>query len=65
MTLIYSDALTIEWLDFNNNSVDLVDADTIQTTRTWSDNCAYDGRIVLSKIADYLIVDTAGTLAPD
>lgn len=55
-------ALIIEWLNFNNISVDLVDADPIQTTRTWSDNCAYDGRIVLSKTAaDYLIVDTAGT----
>ena len=55
-------ALIIEWLNFNNISVDLVDADPIQTTRTWSDNCASDGRIVLSKTAaDYLIVDTAGT----
>ena len=55
-------ALIIEWLNFNNISVDLLDADPIQTTRTWSDNCAYDGRIVLSKTAaDYLIVDTAGT----
>ena len=55
-------ALIIEWLKFNNISVDLVDADPIQTTRTWSDNCASDGRIVLSKTAaDYLIVDTAGT----
>jgi len=54
-------ALIIEWLNFNNISVDLVDADPIQTTRTWSDNCASDCRIVLSKTADYLIVDTAGT----
>lgn len=54
-------ALIIEWLNFNNISVDLVDADPIQTTRTWSDNCASDGRIVLSKTSDYLIVDTAGT----
>lgn len=55
-------ALIIEWLNFNNISLDLVDADPIQTTRTWSDNCASDGRIVLSKTAaDYLIVDTAGT----
>jgi cellulose biosynthesis protein BcsQ len=54
-------ALIIEWLNFNNISVDLVDADPIQTTRTWSDNCASDGRIVLSKTPDYLIVDTAGT----
>ena len=54
-------ALIIEWLNFNNISVDLVDADPIQTTRTWSDNCASDGRNVLSKAADYLIVDTAGT----
>ena len=55
-------ALIIEWLNFNNILVDLVDADPIQTTRTWSDNCASDGRIVLSKTAaDYLIVDTAGT----
>jgi len=54
-------ALIIEWLNFNNISVDLVDADPIQTTRTWSDNCASDGRSVLSQIADYLIVDTAGT----
>ncbi len=54
-------ALIIEWLNFNNISVDLVDADPIQTTRTWSDNCASDGRIVLSKTPDYLIVGTAGT----
>ena len=54
-------ALIIEWLNFNNILVDLVDADPIQTTRTWSDNCASDSRIVLSKTADYLIVDTAGT----
>lgn len=55
-------ALIIEWLNFNNILVDLVDADPIQTTRTWSDNCASDGRIVLSKTTpEYLIVDTAGT----
>jgi cellulose biosynthesis protein BcsQ len=54
-------ALIIEWLNFNNILVDLVDADPIQTTRTWSDNCASDGRIVLSKTPEYLIVDTAGT----
>ena len=54
-------ALIIEWLNFNNALVDLVDADPIQTTRTWSDNCASDGRIVLSKTPKYLIVDTAGT----
>lgn len=54
-------ALIVEWLNFNNISVDLVDADPIQTTRTWSDNCAADGRTVLLKPADYLIVDTAGT----
>ena len=40
-------ALIIEWLNFNNVLVDLVDADPIQTTRIWSDNCASDGRIVL------------------
>lgn len=56
-------ALVIEWLNFNNAPVDLVDADPIQTTRTWADNCAADGRIVLSAqaTAEYLIVDTAGT----
>jgi len=56
-------ALIIEWMNFNNIPVDLVDADPIQTTRTWADNCAADGRIVLSaqSIASYLIVDTAGT----
>jgi hypothetical protein len=54
-------ALIIEWLNFNNVLVDLVDADPIQTTRTWSDNCASDGRIVLSKTPEYLIVDTDGT----
>jgi|TARA_B110000211_G_C13982119_1_gene509919 chromosome partitioning protein len=54
-------ALLIEWLHFNNISVDLIDADPIQTTRTWVDNCAADGRKILSKTSDYLIVDTAGT----
>jgi cellulose biosynthesis protein BcsQ len=54
-------ALIIEWLNFNNVLVDLVDADPIQTTRTWSDNCASDNRIILSKKPEYLIVDTAGT----
>lgn len=56
-------ALIIECLNFNNIPVDLVDADPIQTTRTWADNCAADGRIVLSAqaSAEYLIVDTAGT----
>lgn len=55
-------ALIIEWLNFNNIPVGLVDADPIQTTRTWADNCAADGRIVLSgQAAEYLIVDTAGT----
>jgi len=54
-------ALIIEWLNFNNILVDLVDADPIQTTRTWSDNCASDDRTVLSKEPEYLIVDTAGT----
>ena len=35
-------ALIIEWLNFNNILVNLVDADPIQTTRTCSDNCALD-----------------------
>lgn len=42
-------ALIIEWMNFNNIPVDLLDADPIQTTRTWVDNCASDGRIVLSR----------------
>lgn len=56
-------ALIIEWMNFNDIPVDLVDADPIQTTRTWADNCAADGRIVFlgKSAADYLIVDTAGT----
>ena len=54
-------ALIIEWLNFNNILVDLVDADPIQTTRTWSDNCVFYNRVVLSKEPEYLIVDTAGT----
>lgn len=54
-------ALIIEWLNFNNKKVDLIDVDPIQTTRTWSDNCESDNRNVLSKNPDYLIVDTAGT----
>lgn len=56
-------ALIVEWLNFSNIPVNLVDADPIQTTRTWADNCAADGRIVLASqtIAEYLIVDTAGT----
>lgn len=56
-------ALVIEWLNFNNIPVDLVDADPIQTTRTWADNCTADGRVVLGAqaTAKYLIVDTAGT----
>ena len=52
-------ALIFEWSNFNNILVDLVDADPIQTTRTWSDNCASDGRIVLSRTPGCL--DTAGT----
>jgi cellulose biosynthesis protein BcsQ len=56
-------ALIVEWLHFNNIPVDLVDADPIQTIRTWADNCVADGRVVLSgqAAAEYLIVDTAGT----
>src|SRR5690349_2824036 len=55
-------ALIVEWLHFNNIPVNLVDADPIQTTRTWADNCAADGRVVLSaQAAEYLIIDTAGT----
>jgi chromosome partitioning protein len=54
-------ALIIEWLNFNNKLVDLIDTDPIQTTRTWSDNCESDNRIVLSKQPEYLVVDTAGT----
>jgi chromosome partitioning protein len=56
-------ALIVEWLHFNNIPVDLVDADPIQTIRTWANNCAADGRVVLSgqAAAAYLIVDTAGT----
>jgi cellulose biosynthesis protein BcsQ len=56
-----SAALIIEWLNFNNIPVDLIDADPIQTTRTWANNCSLDGREVLSTTPDYLIVDTAGT----
>jgi len=53
--------LIVEWINFNNILVDLVDADPIQTTRTWSDNCYSDGRSILSNSPKYLIVDTAGT----
>lgn len=54
-------AIIIEWLNFNNKTVNLIDADPIQCTRTWINNCTLDGRTILSPIADYLIVDTAGT----
>jgi cellulose biosynthesis protein BcsQ len=54
-------ALIIEWLNFNNIPVDLIDADPIQTTRTWAENCISDGRNVLSNPPKYLVVDTAGT----
>ncbi|MCC8417265.1 MAG: ParA family protein [Rickettsia endosymbiont of Bryobia graminum] len=54
-------ALMIEWLNFNNITVNLIDADPIQCTRTWVNNCTLDGRTILSPISDYLIIDTAGT----
>lgn len=59
-------ALIVEWLNFTQSCVSLIDADPIQTSRTWLDNCLADGRAVESKELDtgknkYCIIDTAGT----
>nr|WP_012477939.1 ParA family protein [Rickettsia monacensis]ABQ85886.1 ParA-like protein [Rickettsia monacensis] len=54
-------ALIIEWLNFNGIKVNLIDADPIQSTRTWVNNCKSDGRAVVCSDAHYLIIDTAGT----
>lgn len=54
-------ALIIEWLNFNCIKVNLIDADPIQSTRTWANNCKSDGRDVVCTDGQYLIIDTAGT----
>ena len=53
--------LIVEYLNFKNIPVNLIDADPIETSKRWVLNCAQDGREVLSNNPDYLIVDTAGT----
>jgi cellulose biosynthesis protein BcsQ len=55
-------ALIIEYLNFNNISVGLVDADPIVTSTIWVNNCLENGRNVLSDNPEYLIIDTAGTI---
>ena len=54
-------ALIIEYLNFKNIPINLKDADPIQTSQRWVNNCLKDGRNVLSDKAKYLIIDTAGT----
>lgn len=54
-------SLIVEWLNHQNIPVLLTDSDPIQTTQTWANNCAADGRTVISNTGQYRIVDTAGT----
>ena len=54
-------ALLAEWLNFQGVSVKVIDSDPNQTTQTWVDKCADEGRIVSTADADVTIVDTAGT----
>lgn len=54
-------ALIIEYLNFKNIPINLKDADPIQTSQRWVNNCLKDSRNVLSDNAKYLVIDTAGT----
>jgi chromosome partitioning protein len=55
-------ALIVEYLNFKNVPVGLVDADPIATSKIWVDNCLENGRNVLSNNPKYLIIDTAGAI---
>lgn len=53
--------LTVEYLNYQKKPVQLIDTDTIETSKTWANNCQSEGRKVSQASADYQIIDTAGT----
>lgn len=55
-------ALLIEYLNFLNKKVKLIDTDPLQISSTFINNCKEEGRILSVENADYQVVDTAGVL---
>lgn len=53
--------LLVEYLNYQKQSVQLIDTDSIQTSQTWADNCQTEGRAVSQPNAQYQIIDTAGS----
>lgn len=54
-------ALLAEWLLYKEHIIRVIDADPNQTTQTWIDKCAEQGRSISSPDAQITLVDTAGT----
>lgn len=54
-------ALTAEWFMHQDKTVQIIDADPNQTTKTWVDKCTDLGRKFDSESPEITIVDTAGT----
>lgn len=54
-------ALLVEYLNFENKKVQLLDTDPLQTSQVWATNCQNKGRTVSHSNPDYQIIDTAGT----
>ena len=53
--------LLVEYLNYQNKKVQLIDTDPIQTSQTWADNCQTEGRAVSYREFNYQIIDTAGS----
>jgi len=54
-------ALLVEYLNFRQQKVQLVDTDPLQTAQTWVSNCQLEGRKVSQTSANYQIIDTPGS----
>lgn len=54
-------AMLIEWCNYVDIPVDMIDADPGRTLRAWARYCEQESRAVVQKGAPLLIVDTAGT----
>lgn len=53
--------LIVEYLNYKNKKVQLIDTDPIQTSQTWANNCQEEGRLISANQATYQIIDTAGS----
>ncbi|WNE40881.1 MAG: Iron-sulfur cluster carrier protein [Mycoplasmataceae bacterium] len=53
--------LLVDYLNYQQKPVQLIDTDIIRTSQKWANNCQIMGRQVSQELAEYEIIDTAGT----